>query len=97
MTSILRDTLLEVLNCIEALGVLESAYAVIGGAFKYAKSKKNQLGRKLDDTGVKTGDICKQTIKKTIKKTIKTKSNAGERKSAIPEFVVEEIIVAKER
>ena len=93
MTSILRDTLLEVLNCIEALGVLESAYAVIGGGFKYAKSKKNQLGRKLDDTGVKTGDICKQTIKKTIK----TKSHAGERKSAIPEFVVEEIIVAKER
>lgn len=89
MTSILRDTLLEVLNYIEALGVLESAYAVIGGAFKYAKSKKNQLGRKLVDTGVKTGDICKQTIK--------TKSHAGERKSAIPEFVVEEIIVAKER
>ena len=50
---------------------------------------KNQLGRKLVDTGVKTGDICKQTIK--------TKSHAGERKSAIPEFVVEEIIVAKER
>ena len=47
------------------------------------------LGRKIDDTGVKTGDVCKQDIK--------PKSHAGERKSAIPEFVVEEIIVAKER
>lgn len=180
MTSILCDTLLEVLNCIEALGVLESAYAVIGGAFKYAKSKnfvpmnftlsaiktkramekkrkrsegkcqrktrpkltlkqlldllwlckekypdlflpllitattgfriseliaikfisvninqceitiKNQSGRKLDDTGVKTGDVCKQTIK--------TKSHAGERKSAIPEFdsFIDEILPSDE-
>ena len=179
MTSILRDTLINVLNNIESPSVLSNAYAVIGGAFKYAKSRnlvnmnfalsaiktkramekkkkrsegncksikrptltlkqildlfwlckkkypdlflpliitattgcrvseliaikftsinikkgeitiKNQLGRKIDDSDVETGDVYKQTLK--------PKSHAGERKSAIPEFVVEEILVAKER
>ncbi|MBC5708948.1 hypothetical protein H8S75_13395 [Hungatella sp. L12] len=50
---------------------------------------KNQLGRKIDDSDVETGEVYKQTLK--------TKSHAGERKSTIPEFVVEEILVAKER
>ena len=39
MTSILRDILINVLNSIESPSVLSTAYTVIGGAFKHAKSK----------------------------------------------------------
>ena len=177
MDSVKRDTLIEVLNTVSD-GLLSTAYSVIQGGFKYAKSrnyvstnvaiaavkakreqvnKKNraerqprrhrpvlslqqlydllikcrndepdlflpllitittgirisellalkfssvnylqkelsvtcQLGRKLNDEGIEKGELYKQEIK--------TKSYAGSRTIALPEFVMDEIIVANER